>query len=91
MYVQDILRDTLAEEVVRVLHQQAGHLYVCGSISMARGVAHTIEGILTHRLGISAQQASQYLCQMKVNSFPQLKVLKGIVNGVHSNYLMLDF
>ncbi|XP_048121138.1 nitric oxide synthase 2b, inducible [Alosa alosa] len=64
-YVQDILRDSLAEEVAQVLHQQAGHIYVCGSISMSRDVAHTIEGILAHRLGISALQASQQLAQIK--------------------------
>ncbi|XP_031428742.1 nitric oxide synthase, inducible-like [Clupea harengus] len=65
MYVQDVLRNTLAEEVVQVLHQRAGHLYVCGSLSMAGDVARTIEGILAHRLGISAPQASQYLSRLK--------------------------
>ncbi|XP_062409058.1 nitric oxide synthase, inducible-like [Sardina pilchardus] len=64
-YVQDILRDTLAEEVVQVLHQQAGHIYICGSFNMSTDVAHTIEGILEHRLGISALQASQHLSQIK--------------------------
>ena len=79
MYVQDVLRNTLAEEVVQVLHQRAGHLYVCGSLSMAGDVAHTIEGILAHRLGISAPQASQYLSRLKVNSFLLLLIFYNIV------------
>ncbi|XP_063060626.1 nitric oxide synthase 2b, inducible [Engraulis encrasicolus] len=65
MYVQEVLRDSMAEELVQALHQRGGHLYVCGSMSLAKGVADVVEGILVHRLGISALQASQYLAQLK--------------------------
>ncbi|KAL2088551.1 hypothetical protein ACEWY4_015450 [Coilia grayii] len=65
MYVQDVLQDSLADEVVQALDQQGGHLYVCGSLSLAKGVADAVEGILAHRLGITTLQASQYLSQLK--------------------------
>uniref|UniRef100_A0A8B9J807 Nitric oxide synthase n=1 Tax=Astyanax mexicanus TaxID=7994 RepID=A0A8B9J807_ASTMX len=39
VYVQDVLKKQLSEEVWQVLHQNSGHLYVCGGINMARDVA----------------------------------------------------
>lgn len=66
VYVQDVLRKQLSEEVWQVLYQSTGHLYVCGGMNMARDVAHTIQAILVHRLGITPSQAGEYLDQLKV-------------------------
>ncbi|KAM9468386.1 nitric oxide synthase, inducible-like [Clarias gariepinus] len=65
VYVQDVLRKQLSEEVWQVLYQSTGHLYVCGGMNMARDVAHTIQAILVHRLGITPSQAGEYLDQFK--------------------------
>lgn len=66
MYVQDVLRKQLSEEVWQVLYQSTGHLYVCGGMNIARDVAHTIQEILVNRLGITLIQAGAYLDQLKV-------------------------
>lgn len=66
VYVQDVLRMQLSEEVWHVLYQSTGHLYVCGGMNMARDVAHTIQEILVNRLGITLSQAGEYLEQLKV-------------------------
>lgn len=66
MYVQDVLRKQLSEEVWHVLYQSTGHLYVCGGMNMARDVAHTIQEILVKRLEITLSQAREYLDQLKV-------------------------
>nr|XP_006640988.2 PREDICTED: nitric oxide synthase, inducible [Lepisosteus oculatus] len=65
VYVQDVLRDRLSEEVVRVLHQQQGHIYICGDVRMARDVEETLAQILAHKLGMSLEQAVNYLSQLK--------------------------
>jgi len=44
MYVQDVLREQLSEKVLEVLHNNGGHLYVCGGMNMARDVASTYLG-----------------------------------------------
>lgn len=68
MYVQDVLKKQLSEEVWEVLNQRSGHVYVCGSMNMARDVAHAIQEILVSRLGITLTQAGEYLGQLKVSS-----------------------
>ncbi|XP_046719546.1 nitric oxide synthase, inducible-like [Silurus meridionalis] len=68
VYVQDVLKKQLSEEVWQVLYQSTGHLYVCGGMSMARDVAHTIQEILGNRLGITLIQAGEYLDQLKVEN-----------------------
>nr|XP_054957211.1 nitric oxide synthase, inducible-like [Pan paniscus] len=40
--VQDILQQQLASEVLRVLHKEPGHLYVCRAVCMAWDVARTL-------------------------------------------------
>ncbi|KAI5626091.1 nitric oxide synthase 2a, inducible isoform X1, partial [Silurus asotus] len=65
VYVQDILKKQLSEEVHSVLNQSAGHVYVCGSMKMARDVAHTIKEILVNHLGITLTQAGEFLDQLK--------------------------
>ncbi|XP_017347206.1 nitric oxide synthase, inducible [Ictalurus punctatus] len=66
VYVQDVLKKQLSEEVWEVLNQRSGHVYVCGSMNMARDVAHAIQEILVSRLGITLTQAGEYLGQLKV-------------------------
>ncbi|XP_072547840.1 nitric oxide synthase, inducible-like [Salminus brasiliensis] len=65
VYVQDVLRKQLSEEVWQVLHQSSGHLYVCGGMNMARDVEHTIKEILVGRLGITIKEAVEYLEKLK--------------------------
>lgn len=72
VYVQDVLRKQLSEEVWQVLYQSTGHLYVCGGMNMARDVAHTIQEILVNRLGITLLQAGEYLEQLKVGLLTEL-------------------
>lgn len=68
MYVQDVLKKQLSEEVWEVLNQKAGHVYVCGSMDMARDVTQALQEILISRLGITLTQAGEYLNQLKVSS-----------------------
>ncbi|XP_062873326.1 nitric oxide synthase, inducible-like [Trichomycterus rosablanca] len=65
VYVQDVLKRQLSEEVWKVLYQSTGQLYVCGGVNMARDVAQTIQEILVKHLGITLTQAEEYLEQLK--------------------------
>uniref|UniRef100_A0A4W5NMF7 nitric-oxide synthase (NADPH) n=1 Tax=Hucho hucho TaxID=62062 RepID=A0A4W5NMF7_9TELE len=51
IYVQDVLREKIAGEVLSVLHQKEGHLYVCGGVNMAQGVTLAVQEILSSQLG----------------------------------------
>lgn len=66
VYVQDLLRDELDKEVHRLLHEEAGHLYVCGDVRMAREVAQTLKEVVTKQLGLTEEQAEDYCFQLKV-------------------------
>uniref|UniRef100_A0A672RPE9 Nitric oxide synthase, inducible n=1 Tax=Sinocyclocheilus grahami TaxID=75366 RepID=A0A672RPE9_SINGR len=68
MYVQDVLREQLSEKAVEVLHKNAGHLYVCGGMNMARDVAGTLQDILASKTGMAIAEAGEYLERMKVSS-----------------------
>ncbi|XP_045629328.1 nitric oxide synthase, inducible isoform X1 [Ursus americanus] len=65
VYVQDILRQRLASEVLRVLHEEHGHLYVCGDVRMARDVAHTLKLLVAAKLRLSEEQVEDYFFQLK--------------------------
>ncbi|KAM5151113.1 nitric oxide synthase, inducible [Callospermophilus lateralis] len=65
VYVQDILRQQLAGEVLRVLHEAPGHLYVCGDVRMARDVAHTLKQLVAAKLSLSEEQVEDYFFQLK--------------------------
>uniref|UniRef100_A0A8C4PM30 Nitric oxide synthase n=1 Tax=Equus asinus TaxID=9793 RepID=A0A8C4PM30_EQUAS len=56
VYVQDILRQQLVSEVLRVLHEEQGHIYVCGDVRMARDVAHTLKQLVAAKLSLSEDQ-----------------------------------
>uniref|UniRef100_A0A8B9HBJ5 Nitric oxide synthase n=1 Tax=Astyanax mexicanus TaxID=7994 RepID=A0A8B9HBJ5_ASTMX len=75
VYVQDVLKKQLSEEVWQVLHQNSGHLYVCGGINMARDVARAIQEILISRLGMSLTEAGEYLEKLKVTTHDEHSVL----------------
>ncbi|TSK49640.1 Nitric oxide synthase, inducible [Bagarius yarrelli] len=65
VYVQDVLKKQLSEEIWEALIQKSGHVYVCGSMSMAREVALSIQEILINRLGINQKRAGEFLDQLK--------------------------
>ncbi|XP_054565257.1 nitric oxide synthase, inducible [Eptesicus fuscus] len=65
VYVQDILQQQLADQVLHVLHQEQGHLYVCGDVRMARDVAHTLKQLVAARLSLSEEQVEDYFFQLK--------------------------
>lgn len=66
VYVQDILRQQLASEVLRVLHEEPGHLYVCGDVRMAWDVAHTLKQLVAAKLNLNEEQVEDYFFQLKV-------------------------
>lgn len=66
VYVQDILRQRLAGEVLRVLLEERGHIYVCGDVRMARGVAATLRELVAGALSLSEEQVEDYFFQLKV-------------------------
>nr|XP_055052766.1 nitric oxide synthase 2b, inducible isoform X2 [Misgurnus anguillicaudatus] len=65
VYVQDVLREQMNDKVFEVLHQNRGHLYICGGLNMARDVASSIQEVLVSRLDISLAQAEEYLSRLK--------------------------
>ncbi|XP_051848310.1 nitric oxide synthase, inducible isoform X1 [Antechinus flavipes] len=65
VYVQDILRQQLADEVIRTLHEDKGHLYVCGDVRMARDVAQTLKDLFATRLKMNEEQTENYFFQLK--------------------------
>uniref|UniRef100_A0A8C3YF28 Nitric oxide synthase n=1 Tax=Catagonus wagneri TaxID=51154 RepID=A0A8C3YF28_9CETA len=65
VYVQDILRQRLAGEVLRVLHEEQGHLYVCGDVRMARDVACTLKQLVAATLSLNEEQVEDYFFQLK--------------------------
>ena len=78
VYVQDILRQQLADEVLRVLHEERGHLYVCGDVRMARDVARTLKQLVATALSLTEEQVEDYFFQLKVGPLlcglgPQVK------------------
>lgn len=66
VYVQDLLRQKLADEVLRVLLEAPGHIYVCGGVGMARDVAHTLKQLVAAKLGLSEEQVEDYFFRLKV-------------------------
>ncbi|XP_061460927.1 nitric oxide synthase, inducible [Rhineura floridana] len=65
VYVQDLLRNELEWEVHRLLHEEDGHLYVCGDVRMAREVAKTLKEMFAKQLDLTEEQAEDYCFQLK--------------------------
>jgi sulfite reductase alpha subunit-like flavoprotein len=53
-------------EVVNQMRAQAGHVYLCGAVSMAQSVRSTLQAILCQHANLSEQEAEKYIVQMKV-------------------------
>lgn len=49
-----------------MLHEEQGHLYVCGDVRMARDVALTLKHLLAAKLSLSEEQVEDYFFQLKV-------------------------
>ncbi|XP_067148341.1 LOW QUALITY PROTEIN: nitric oxide synthase 3 [Apteryx mantelli] len=64
-YVQDVLRTQLAAEVHRVLCQCAGHMYVCGDVTMATGVLQTVQHILVQQAGMTLGEAGDFISELR--------------------------
>ncbi|XP_062424602.1 nitric oxide synthase 3 isoform X2 [Rhea pennata] len=64
-YVQDVLRTQLAAEVHQVLCQSAGHMYVCGDVTMATGVLQTVQHILVQQAGMTLGQAGDFISELR--------------------------
>ncbi|KAG8122710.1 hypothetical protein E2320_018261 [Naja naja] len=65
VYVQDLLRNKLEAEVYRFLHEEEGHLYVCGDIRMASEVAKTLKEMFAKKLSLTEEEAEDYCFQLK--------------------------
>ncbi|EMP37688.1 Nitric oxide synthase, inducible [Chelonia mydas] len=65
VYVQDILQSKLQAEVHQALHEDEGHLYVCGDVRMARDVSQTLKEMFTKKLKLTEEQAEDYIFQLK--------------------------
>uniref|UniRef100_A0ABM5EMN6 Nitric oxide synthase n=1 Tax=Pogona vitticeps TaxID=103695 RepID=A0ABM5EMN6_9SAUR len=65
VYVQDLLRNKLEPKACRLLHEEEGHLYVCGDVRMAREVARTVKEMFARQLGLTEEQAEDYCFQLK--------------------------
>uniref|UniRef100_A0A452UBF5 Nitric oxide synthase n=1 Tax=Ursus maritimus TaxID=29073 RepID=A0A452UBF5_URSMA len=59
------LRHRGLKRVLRVLHKEHGHLYVCGDVRMARDVAHTLKLLVAAKLRLSEEQVEDYFFQLK--------------------------
>ncbi|XP_067864479.1 nitric oxide synthase 2b, inducible [Heptranchias perlo] len=64
-YVQDILREKLAPEVYKVLHEEKGHIYICGEIKMAQDVTETLKCIIAKQGGMNIEDAEEFLTELK--------------------------
>ncbi|XP_043922256.1 nitric oxide synthase, brain-like [Protopterus annectens] len=67
-YVQDILRNTLTDEVIHIIQGGNGHIYVCGDVTMASDVILTIQQMLVSRGGLDLNEAEERLKELKGHS-----------------------
>ncbi|XP_053131232.1 nitric oxide synthase, inducible-like isoform X2 [Hemicordylus capensis] len=65
VYVQDLLRNELGAEIHRLLHEEDGHLFVCGDVCMAREVARTLKEMFARQLDVSEEASQAYFFQLK--------------------------
>uniref|UniRef100_A0A8C9TBP6 Nitric oxide synthase n=1 Tax=Scleropages formosus TaxID=113540 RepID=A0A8C9TBP6_SCLFO len=64
-YVQDVLREQLAETVYSCLKEQGGHIYVCGDVTMAGDVLKTIQQIVKLQGNMSLEDAGFYISKLR--------------------------
>lgn len=80
-YVQDVLRTQLAAEVHRVLCQSAGHMYVCGDVTMATEVLQTVQHILVQQAGMTLGEAGDFISELRVRTRDARHAGTGTVPG----------
>ncbi|MBN3304291.1 NOS1 protein, partial [Amia calva] len=64
-YVQDVLREQLAETVYTSLKEQGGHIYVCGDVTMAGDVLKTIQHIVKVQGNMPLEDAGFYISKLR--------------------------
>ncbi|XP_059909475.1 nitric oxide synthase, brain [Gadus macrocephalus] len=64
-YVQDVLREQLAETVYQSLKEEGGHLYVCGDVTMAGDVLKTIQHIVKLQGNMSHEDAGFFISKLR--------------------------
>ncbi|XP_072115018.1 nitric oxide synthase 1-like [Mobula birostris] len=65
VYVQDIIRNQLSEELFWALDSQKGHLYICGDVTMAQDVSQTVQEIIAAQGSLSLTEAAAYIARLK--------------------------
>ncbi|XP_078083118.1 nitric oxide synthase 1 [Mustelus asterias] len=64
-YVQDVLREQLPDQIFKLLHEQGGHIYVCGDVTMAGDVLKTIQHILKQHGQTSLEDAGVFISKLR--------------------------
>lgn len=65
-YVQDALREQLAETVYHCLREEGGHIYVCGDVTMAGDVLKTVQHIIKQQGNMSLEDAGFFISRLRV-------------------------
>ncbi|XP_053131301.1 LOW QUALITY PROTEIN: nitric oxide synthase, inducible-like [Hemicordylus capensis] len=65
VYGQDLLWNELGAEIHRLLHEEDGHLFVCGDVCMAGEVARTLKEMFARQLDVSEEASQAYFFQLK--------------------------
>lgn len=69
-YVQDALREQLAETVYHYLREEGGHIYVCGDVTMAGDVLKTVQHIMKQQGNMSLEDAGFFISRLRVRMAP---------------------
>ncbi|XP_041078618.1 nitric oxide synthase, brain-like [Polyodon spathula] len=64
-YVQDVLREQLAELLYSTFKEQGGHVYVCGDVTMAGDVLKTIQNIVKLQGNMPLEDAGFYISKLR--------------------------
>ncbi|XP_032898999.1 nitric oxide synthase, brain isoform X1 [Amblyraja radiata] len=64
-YVQDVLREHYSDQIVELLQDQGGHIYVCGDVTMAGDVLKTIQHILAQQGKMSLEDAGIFISKLR--------------------------
>lgn len=64
--MQDVLREHYSDQIVELLQDQGGHIYVCGDVTMAGDVLKTIQHILAQQGKMSLEDAGVFISKLRV-------------------------
>ncbi|XP_030075624.1 nitric oxide synthase 1 [Microcaecilia unicolor] len=64
-YVQDVLREQLAEMTYKALKEQGGHVYVCGDVTMAGDVLKSIQHIMKQQGSLTVEDSSFFISRLR--------------------------